>query len=135
LLQRLNRRRGRPRKVGARYPCGKLKGLKQAPTPELILRRVEGLRAGGVDIEKPPPTLSGTGLRGPEQPEYFRLGESVGGVLYAAGKINAEQFRDSIARAEEFMEDHPHLFPKSCLDLDGMPVFRPRLPKCYNETE
>lgn len=113
MLQRVNSRRGRPRKIGARYPCGKLirPQLKQAPTPELIIRRVEGLQTGGVDIDKPPPSLSGTGLEGPEQPEYFRLSESKLGVLYAAGAIDAEQFRDGNARAE-------HLFPKSCLNRE-----------------
>lgn len=110
-------KRGPKRKTGARYPSGKLRPVPLGPTRELLAKRLACLLIAGVDPSKTR-NLANTGLDGPEQTEYFRLAESWLGVLYAAGVIDAHQFRAGNAYHEIYSVMFPQGFPGSSLDLD-----------------
>jgi hypothetical protein len=126
-------KRGRPRKAGPRERDGRPqreRAQSMAPTAELVASRVERLVLAGVNPSAPPRRLINTGLEESlDQMEFFRLGSSWLGVLYAAEVIDELQFRAGNHYHEIYKGMFSQGFPGSALDPDvptiGGEAFQP----------
>jgi hypothetical protein len=111
-------KRGPKRHKVKRFPSGQIKRAASVePTSQLIAKRVARLVIAGVDPEKSK-NLANTGLRGPEQENYFRLAESWLGVLYAAGVIDSQLFKAGDQYHQIYKACLPQGFAVSSLDPD-----------------